>query len=229
MSDTMLIRKKGVCTNPDCEMCMMRTVQEIEPGEDFICADCGMPLKEVTEKGPGGDPGKSKLVLYIGIAIIVVAGAAVGWWLATGDKATTEEVTTETEIEVTTETTKPADDNATEMPAETEVTTNDNNATTTTETSVTPVVPASSASTVSTAYGSYNGPVKAGKPDGFGGEFKFTRAMTLDLKDGYGTTVDLAPGDKIISTKFEKGNLLQGEIHFKDGRRKVITGLNQAL
>lgn len=221
----MLIRKKGICTNPDCEMCMMRTVQEIEPGEDFICADCGMPLKEEKETKKTTSGGTNKLMLYIGIAVIVVAGAAVGWWLATGDKAT-EGVTEKTEIEVTTDTTET--DNATTTPAETTVETTETTSNHKTEGPQTTTT-ASAATTVNTAYGTYNGPVKAGKPDGFGGEFKFTRAMTIDLKDGYGTTVDVAPGDKIISTKFENGNLRQGEIHFTDGRRKVITGINQAL
>ncbi|MDE7125802.1 MAG: Ig-like domain-containing protein [Muribaculaceae bacterium] len=78
-------------------------------------------------------------------------------------------------------------------------------------------------------YGVYEGPVKAGKPDGMGGEFKFTRAMTIDLKDGYGNTVEVGPGDKIISTKFSDGRLRQGEIHFTNGTRKYVSGLYQSL
>ncbi len=295
MSDsTMLIRKKGVCTNPDCDMCMTRTVQEIEPGEDFICADCGVPLKEVSgkDKSNHGKPstggGKGKLIGIIAGAAVVLGGGG-AWFLLGGDKSADKDncdiesmsfTTTSIEIapqgtETATLAIEPADHN------ETLAWTSSNEAVATvdSEGKVTGVAPGKATITVKSDrsgkdasvdvnvsgqttppgvvtgggsngggsngggsngggtttgkvtlnYGIYDGPIKAGKPEGMGGEFKFTSAMTLDLKDGYGTTVELAPGDIIRSTKFSDGKLRQGEILFKNGSRKYITGLNQAL
>lgn len=289
MSDsTMLIRKKGVCTNPDCDMCMTRTVQEIEPGEDFICSDCGVPLKEVSGKpnggdGPGGCKGKGKLIGIIAGAAVVLGGGG-AWFFLGGDKSADKNNSdiesmsfTVTSIEVAPQKTgtatlaiEPADHN------ETLAWTSSNEAVATvdSEGTVTGVAAGKATITVKSDrtgkeasvdvnvpgqttppggggngggsngggngggtttgkltlnYGVYSGPIKAGKPDDMGGEFKFTRAMTLDLKDGYGTTVELAPGDVIRSTKFTDGKLRQGEIIFKDGSRKYVTGLNQAL
>lgn len=219
----MLIRKKGICENPDCDMCITRTVQEIEPGEDFICAECGSPLKEVKENGTKGPGGNGKGMLYAIIAAVVVLGGAAGWWFfgASSDKATPEEEETEVVTEEGQET-----DVVETTPAQP-------GTTTTTPGGSTSTTPAPAATpktgTLTLMNGVYSGPVKGGQPNDMGGEFTVTRAFTLDLKDGYGTTVELAPGDKIITTKFTDGKFRQGEIHFKDGARKYVSGLNQAL
>ena len=87
MSDsTMLIRRKGICTNPDCDMCLSREVQEIEPGEDFVCAECGAPLKDAGKiPTPGGDTKKNKLIpIIIGVVAILLGGGA-AWYFLSGN------------------------------------------------------------------------------------------------------------------------------------------------
>ncbi len=293
MSDsTMLIRRKGICENPDCDMCMTRTVQEIEPGEDFICAECGLPLKEVSDKktkksGQGGNKG----LLYGVIGgVVLLGGGAAGWFMmgdsdkdTEGNEINIESISFDNDlIEVTpagsttavvaidpAESNEPlvwssGDETIATVDSEGNVTGVNEGSTTITvvgsrsgkETSadvkVTKAETGSatgngtttsgsgtgtdsgtsvgkSSGKLTMTYGTYDGPVSAGKANGLGGVFTFNRSFTLDLKDGHGNTVELASGDKIIDSKFTDGKLRQGEIHFKDGSRKYISGLNQAL
>lgn len=66
----------------------------------------------------------------------------------------------------------------------------------------------------------YDGYVKNGQPDGVGGKLTFYRKYQLDLKDVEGTKLDIKAGETIENTKFENGNLRQGELHRNDGSRK---------
>ena len=95
MSDsTMLIRRKGICTNPDCDMCLSREVQEIEPGEDFVCAECGAPLKDAGKiPTPGGDTKKNKLIpIIIGVVAILLGGGA-AWYFLSGNGSNSDNAT----------------------------------------------------------------------------------------------------------------------------------------
>lgn len=227
MSDsTQLIRRKGICKNPDCDMCMSREVQEIEPGEDFICSDCGAPLQDVGDKpsnGGGGDGGSKRTLMLAIICAVVAILCGVGYWFFVANSSSDDVTTTGTD---STEVTTPQGQGE-------NVTTGGNNGNgnngTTTQPGGGNGGGAVASGTVSLGNGTYNGPLKGGKPDGIGGTFTCSRAFTLDLKDGYGNTVDLAAGDKIIDTKFDGGKLQQGEIHFANGTRKYISGLNATL
>ena len=227
MSDsTQLIRRKGVCKNPDCDLCMSREVQEIEPGEDFICSDCGAPLQEVGDKGPvgpiGGGPNRTLMLAIICAVVAILCG--VGYWFFVANSSSDDANTTGSD---STEIVTPPGGEGQDI----------NNGDGSNGGNGGGIQPggggngggAVTSGTVSLSNGSYNGPLKGGKPDGIGGTFTCSRAFTLDLKDGYGNTVDLAPDDKIIDTKFDNGKVQQGEIHFTDGSRKYVSGLNAAL
>lgn len=66
----------------------------------------------------------------------------------------------------------------------------------------------------------YEGYVKNGQPDGVGGKLTFFRNYQLDLKDVEGNRLDIKSGETIENTKFENGNLRQGELHRNNGTRK---------
>ena len=66
----------------------------------------------------------------------------------------------------------------------------------------------------------YDGYVKNGQPDGVGGKLTFFKNYQLDLKDVEGNKLDIKSGETIENTKFENGNLRQGELHRNDGTRK---------
>lgn len=238
MSESTSLRRKGICENPDCDMCLNKTVQEIEPGEDFVCSECEMPLKEIKEgknkkKKNGSDGSNSLIYIIIAAAVILIGGGA--WWFMSSDKTEAPEVVDDITVAGEEETvgivvdslsTDGLDTAADVATVNEEIVGTDGN--NNSETSGSGNVN-SGVSSLKLAYGVYDGPMKNGKADGMGGEFKFTKAMTLELKDGYGTTVELAPGDKIVTTKFTNGKFNQGEIHFTNGTRKYVSGLNQTL
>ena len=65
-------KRIGVCNNPDCDLCLSREHQEIEFGEEFVCRECGKPLKEFEEKKRKKTG--NKLPLIIGAAVILIGG-----------------------------------------------------------------------------------------------------------------------------------------------------------
>lgn len=88
-----------------------------------------------------------------------------------------------------------------------------------------PTPPERTSGKVSIGYGTYDGPLLNGKPDGFGGTITVTSTYTIDLKKASGETVTVHRGDMIMNVKMENDRLRQGEIHFNDGTRKYISGL----
>ena len=78
-------KKIGVCNNPDCDLCLNREHQEIEFGEEFVCRECGKPLKELEEKKKK-KKSSSKLPIII-IAAILIIGGIVAAIFALGGKS----------------------------------------------------------------------------------------------------------------------------------------------
>lgn len=213
--------KRGVCKNPECDLCMSHEIQEVEPGADFVCSECGQPLHEMAQK-----PQKSPVGKYIAIIVaIVVVGLGVyfGFFAGgeDGETATPQDTTVVDPEPVDTVAPAPIDTATVAQPQE-ERKGEDAGVTT-------PQQGGAASGTVKLTYGTYTGPLAGGKPNGIGGEFVFTKACTIDIKDGYGSKVEVAPNDKIIATKFENGVLTQGEIHFTNGTRKSLVGVSQKL
>ena len=65
-------KRIGLCNNPDCDLCLNRERQEIEFGEEFVCRECGKPLKEFKEKKK--KKAGNKLPLIIGATVILIGG-----------------------------------------------------------------------------------------------------------------------------------------------------------
>ncbi len=61
----------GICLNDNCDKCKSKDVQEIPARKDFVCAECGKPLRECPPPKKGGN-GK-----LIGIIVGVVALLAI--------------------------------------------------------------------------------------------------------------------------------------------------------
>lgn len=77
-------KKIGVCNNPDCDLCLNREHQEIEFGEEFVCRECGKPLKEFDEKKKKKSGNKLPIVIVVAIVLIGIIVAAI---LALRDKS----------------------------------------------------------------------------------------------------------------------------------------------
>lgn len=206
-----MAKAKGICKNidADCSMAFNKTVQEVDK-DDFVCAECGAPLKEVTAADlPAKKSNKTGLIG--GIAAVVVAagivggGFACGWWggddeaAEEGDGATTVEVV-EPESVATPE--EGSVDTATTVEVATPV------ETPTTGTNI--PVPQHNL-----GYGTYVG---VGYPNGVGA-IKVTATKTFEMQSG---TVTVEPGDEIVSAKITNGKLTQGELHRSDGTRVWI-------
>lgn len=77
-------KKIGVCNNPDCDLCLNREHQEIEFGEEFVCRECGKPLKELEEKKKKKSGNKLPIII---IAAILIIGGIVAAIFALGGKS----------------------------------------------------------------------------------------------------------------------------------------------
>lgn len=90
---------------------------------------------------------------------------------------------------------------------------------------VKPPVPPQPESPLPTTYnfgwGIYEGPMKGGKPNGFGGEVKITKSYKIDLKNG--SYKQVTKGDRLVNTKFKEGKLVQGYIHHTNGDQESFT------
>lgn len=68
----------GICLNDNCEKCKSKDVQEILARKDFVCTECGKPLRECPPPKKGGN---TKLVAIIAaaVAILGVIGAVIAF------------------------------------------------------------------------------------------------------------------------------------------------------
>ena len=60
----------GICLNDNCEKCKSKEVQEIPARKDFVCAECGKPLRECP---PPKKDGNGKLIGIIAGTVVVLA------------------------------------------------------------------------------------------------------------------------------------------------------------
>lgn len=241
MSEPSLSVRKGICENPECDLCISRTVQEIEPDQEFVCAECGAPLRDYkdkkTHKGPKDKHGNGFPLIPViaGVVVAIAAFVLIYIFFIKEDQAEVLDETLDNTTEVIDESgegmtpevivvepgqQEPAAAEPAAEPEKVQPKPEDKPA-------PAPAQPTSGKSAM--GCGMYSGPLHNGVADGMGGTFTFTRAAVIDLNDGYGTKIECAAGDKIVDTKFTDGRLRQGEIHFKDGSRKYISGLNQKL
>lgn len=60
----------GICLNDSCEKCKSKEVQEIPARKDFVCAECGKPLRECPPPKKGGN---GKLIGIIAGVVVLLA------------------------------------------------------------------------------------------------------------------------------------------------------------
>jgi len=60
----------GICLNDNCEKCKSKEVQEIPARKDFVCAECGKPLRECPPPKKGGN---GKLIGIIAGVVVLLA------------------------------------------------------------------------------------------------------------------------------------------------------------
>lgn len=203
----------GICLNDECSKCRNKEVQQVPLRKELVCEECGKPLRKCAPAS------KKSVTKYIMMgAIIIVLGLAGVFLLNDGEEADVpQQIRSEFVVQVV-----PVDTMLTEqviLPEKQEII-NDDTITTSKE-SVQADAPKSI--TYKVEFGTYEGPMSNGKPHGYGGTIQVTHSYSIDLKKMPAEYLQVYEGDIIVSTKFVNGVLRAGELHRKDGTRKVFT------
>lgn len=145
----------GMCLNDQCSKAKAKEVQEISARKEFVCEECGKPLREC----PPPPPPTNWLKIVLIVVVVAALGGGGWYFLSKGGGKQPVEVndgpTTDSIAPVDT-TAVPTDGAETKESVET----------TGEEEPVTKVV--NGRGTVDLGYGTYTGDLKNGKPHGYG-------------------------------------------------------------
>ena len=76
----------GICLNDNCEKCKSKEVQEIPARKEFVCPECGKPLRECPPPKKGGN---TKLIGTIAGVVVILAIIIAFFVLSGGNDGTT--------------------------------------------------------------------------------------------------------------------------------------------
>ena len=91
-----LRNRYGICLNDSCSKGKSKEVQEIPVRKDFVCAECGKPLRECCRPQTWWEKHGKKVI--IGAVVALLAGAGVGVSMLSGGKEKTSTPDTDTVI-----------------------------------------------------------------------------------------------------------------------------------
>ena len=220
----------GICLNDNCQKCKNKEVQQVSVRKDFVCEECGKPLREC----PPPKSGPNKMVIAAIAAVIVIA-VGVGCFLGFSGGDTPESTpvdslnvqsdslsqSSDTVTVVRTDTIKQIDTVTIEKTVE-QVETPKVIKTTTTTTK-TSKASGSTKGSVNLGYAKFTGTVSGGKPNGQG-TMRFTSSHVIDSRDPKGRVADA--GDYVIG-EWVSGKLVQGRWYGSDNNVKgsIIIGM----
>lgn len=220
----------GICLNDNCQKCKNKEVQQVSARKDFVCEECGKPLREC----PPPKSGPNKMVIAAIAAVIVIA-VGVGCFLGFSGGDTPESTpvdslnvqsdslsqSSDTVTVVRTDTIKQIDTVTIEKTVE-KVETPKATKTTTTTTK-TSKASGTAKGSVNLGYAKFTGTVSGGKPNGQG-TMRFTSSHVIDSRDPKGRVADA--GDYVIG-EWVSGKLVQGRWYGSDNNVKgsIIIGM----
>lgn len=210
----------GICLNDSCSKSKTKEVQQLAARKEFVCAECGKPLRECPPPKTWWQK-HGKKVIAGGVAVVVLGGGAAYLGLSGGEKVEPkkpEPVVVEDSVK--TDSVK-VDPKPIDVDKDKDVTGKDGAGKTDGETTPLPPQP----KTYKMGWATYEGPMQGGKPHGIGGTIKVTSHYSIDLKKASGEMLAVEPGDVIVNVKMDNGRLRQGELQRTDGTRKWISGL----
>ena len=207
MSKTYKCTNYGICTEAEKETVFQETDLEEVDGK-FICTKCKQELEEID-----GGGGHGKLIAIIAAAVIVLGGGTAALLLGGKGEGTPSEAVEQPPV-VDPPVAEP-DTTSQDEVIELEGEESDLDDETGNE------KPQSDAKTYNLGWGTYEGPMKGGRPHGLGGEVIITKSHTIDLKNG--SYKQVAKGDRLVNTKFKDGKLVQGYIHHPGGGQESFT------
>ena len=220
----------GICLNDNCQKCKNKEVQQVSVRKDFVCEECGKPLREC----PPPKSGPNKMVIAAIAAVIVIA-VGVGCFLGFSGGDTLESTSvdslnvqsdslsqsSDTVTVVRTDTIKQIDTVTIEKTVEKVET--PKAIKTTTTTTKTSKASGSTKGSVNLGYAKFTGTVSGGKPNGQG-TMRFTSSHVIDSRDPKGRVADA--GDYVIG-EWVSGKLVQGRWYGSDNNVKgsIIIGM----
>ena len=220
----------GICLNDNCQKCKNKEVQQVSVRKDFVCEECGKPLREC----PPPKSGPNKMVIAAIAAVIVIA-VGVGCFLGFSGGDTPESTpvdslnvqsdslsqSSDTVTVVRTDTIKQIDTVTIEKTVEKVET--PKAIKTTTTTTKTSKASGSTKGSVNLGYAKFTGTVRDGKPNGQG-TMRFTSSHVIDSRDPKGRVADA--GDYVIG-EWVSGKLVQGRWYGSDNNVKgsIIIGM----
>ena len=220
----------GICLNDNCLKCKNKEVQQISARKDFVCEECGKPLREC----PPPKSGPNKMVIAAIAAVIVIA-VGVGCFLGFSGGDTPESTpvdslnvqsdslsqSSDTVTVVRTDTIKQIDTVTIEKTVEKVET--PKAIKTTTTTTKTSKASGTAKGSVNLGYAKFTGTVSGGKPNGQG-TMRFTSSHVIDSRDPKGRVADA--GDYVIGEGVS-GKLVQGRWYGSDNNVKgsIIIGM----
>ena len=220
----------GICLNDNCLKCKNKEVQQISARKDFVCEECGKPLREC----PPPKSGPNKMVIAA-IATVIVIAVGVGCFLGFSGGDTPESTpvdslnvqsdslsqSSDTVTVVRTDTIKQIDTVTIEKTVEKVET--PKAIKTTTTTTKTSKASGSTKGSVNLGYAKFTGTVSGGKPNGQG-TMRFTSSHVIDSRDPKGRVADA--GDYVIG-EWVSGKLVQGRWYGSDNNVKgsIIIGM----
>ena len=220
----------GICLNDNCQKCKNKEVQQVSVRKDFVCEECGKPLREC----PPPKSGPNKMVIAAIAAVIVIA-VGVGCFLGFSGGDTPESTPVDS-LNVQSDSLSQSSDTVTVLRTDTikqidtvtiektvEKVETPKAIKTTTTTTKTSKASGTAKGSVNLGYAKFTGTVSGGKPNGQG-TMRFTSSHVIDSRDPKGRVADA--GDYVIG-EWVNGKLVQGRWYGSDNNVKgsIIIGM----
>lgn len=217
----------GICLNDNCQKSKNKEVQQVSARKDFVCEECGKPLREC----PPPKSGPNKMIIAAIAAVVVIAiGIGAFFAFSGGDSPESTPVDSVNVQRDSISQSQPAD-TVTVVKTDTIVKTDTvvvkeqvpSNVKSTTKDQSQPTASTKSSGSIRLSYGKYSGSTQVGKPHGQG-RMTFTSSHIIDSRDSKGRVADA--GDYVIG-EWNNGNLVQGRWYGNDGNVKgsIIIGM----
>lgn len=194
------IVRYGLCLNDNCSKSKAKEIQQINGRKEFVCEECGKPLRECPP--PRSWWNKNGKTLLGGVAIVAILGAGIFFVMSPKSKSNTEP-TADSTPEVIEKT--PVNIDSVQAVEEQPIVPTP--APEKKETVPTKKSTVAASNSLDLGYATYKGRIKNGVPHDENGRMTFKEKHLIDKRDSQKRMAE--PGDYIIG-EYVNGKLVQG-------------------
>lgn len=203
----------GICLNDNCQKSKNKEVQQIAARKDFVCEECGKPLREC----PPPKSGPNKMIIAIFSAIVVIIACIIIFLRFSGSCTTKSNPIDSINLQRDTPPQPLRSDTVTIVKTDTVVKTDivvvKEKEQVPVKTKTPKAETAKSNGKVILSYGSYSGDWNNGYPDGMG-RLTYSTSRVINKYDSKKRTANA--GDYVIG-EFVNGFFIQGKHYSSDG------------